>query len=225
MSVLLLLLVCRIAGSPLFTGETEIDQIFKIFSEWTRVRRILCALAQWLPRLRARLPRIRPPPPAPTHSPLARMAAVKLGTPTLEEWPLQATMKDYNERFPKFRPRAWQTLLPQLAACSGEDAANAIDLLSQMLVYDPPKRISAEEAMEHPFFAEIRDALAAASAAAAAAAAAGGGGGSGGGDAGAAAAAAAGDGGAAGGSRGGGGGAVAGGDAGGEASGGAGDDW
>ena len=33
-----------------------------------------------------------------------------------------------------------------------EDKKNLMDLLSKMLTYLPSKRISAEEAMKHPFF-------------------------------------------------------------------------
>lgn len=37
-----------------------------------------------------------------------------------------------------------------------EDRKNLIDLLEKMLAYLPSKRISAEEAMKHPFFKEQR---------------------------------------------------------------------
>lgn len=34
---------------------------------------------------------------------------------------------------------------------------NAVDLISKMLVFDPEKRISAEEALEHPYFDSVKE--------------------------------------------------------------------
>lgn len=36
-------------------------------------------------------------------------------------------------------------------------SAEAIDLLKKMLVFNPDKRISADEALKHPFFDGLRD--------------------------------------------------------------------
>lgn len=36
------------------------------------------------------------------------------------------------------------------------DKKNFLDLLLKMLCYSPTKRITAEQAMNHPFFEEIR---------------------------------------------------------------------
>jgi serine/threonine protein kinase len=110
----------------MFTGDSEIDQLFKTFK--------------------------------------------KLGTPTEEEWPLLPSLPDYAATFPKFRRMVrsihaatvhqhflvthnhtlqdWPSIAPGL---SGE----GLDLLSRMLVYDPAKRISAAEALAHPFFADV----------------------------------------------------------------------
>ena len=38
-----------------------------------------------------------------------------------------------------------------------EDAENLVDLLKKMLCYLPEDRISAEEALHHPFFKEVRE--------------------------------------------------------------------
>lgn len=75
----------------------------------------------------------------------------KLGTPTREEWPLLPSLPDYTDRFPSFRPREWAHLAPALGA-AGQD------LLSRMLVYDPTHRLSATEALAHPYFADLYDA-------------------------------------------------------------------
>lgn len=36
-------------------------------------------------------------------------------------------------------------------------SSDAVDLLSRMLVLDPNEHISAEEALEHPYLAELHD--------------------------------------------------------------------
>lgn len=93
-------------GKPLFPGNNEIDQIFKIF----RV----------------------------------------LGTPSSASDLGQ--LKHFNAQFPKF-PRtdlAAITRLPPLG----------VDLLARMLDYSPSRRISAANALRHPYFADVRAAAA-----------------------------------------------------------------
>lgn len=87
--------------SPLFMGDSEIDQIFKIF----RV----------------------------------------LGTPTDSTFPGVSLLKDFKPSFPRWAGNGLNELVP------GIDPV-ALDLLGQMLVYDKTKRISASDAMHHPFF-------------------------------------------------------------------------
>jgi serine/threonine protein kinase len=110
---------------PLFPGDSEIDEIFKIF-------RIM-------------------------------------GTPNEETWPGVTSLQDWNDEFP-----IWPTL--SLAKfCPGLDE-NGLDLLEvglfsdlhevyltnnnsflslqQMLAVDPRRRISARDAMRHPYFAD-----------------------------------------------------------------------
>ncbi|KAH3678211.1 hypothetical protein WICMUC_001640 [Wickerhamomyces mucosus] len=86
---------------PLFAGDSEIDQIFRIF----RV----------------------------------------LGTPTEEVWPDVTYLPDFKPTFPKWNRKDLQQAVPNL------DAAG-IDLLEQMLVYDPAGRISAKRALLHEYF-------------------------------------------------------------------------
>ncbi|KAJ3140438.1 Cyclin-dependent kinase catalytic subunit [Physocladia obscura] len=85
---------------PLFPGDSEIDEIFRIF----RV----------------------------------------LGTPTEDIWPGISQLPDYKENFPQWRQRAWIEILPTL------DPAG-IDLLNNILVFDPALRISAKRALQHPY--------------------------------------------------------------------------
>ena len=90
------------AGRPLFTGDSEVDQLFKIFQQ--------------------------------------------LGTPSAAEWPGASQLPDWGASFPRFRKRSWAAVAPRL--CD-----QGRDLLARMLVYDPARRISAAEALAHPYFA------------------------------------------------------------------------
>jgi len=70
-----------------------------------------------------------------------------LGTPTPEEWPQALLLHDYFNHFPKFPKASWEELCPTLSHAG-------LDLLSRMLCFNPDERISANEALDHPFFAE-----------------------------------------------------------------------
>ncbi|KAF9909173.1 Cyclin-dependent kinase 3 [Lobosporangium transversale] len=94
-----------ITKRPLFPGDSEIDELFKIF------------------KLR--------------------------GTPTPEIWPGCEKLKNYKTQFPNWDRQALQTVVPDLDQ-------EGIDLLDQMIEYDPSKRISAKRALLHPFFDDIR---------------------------------------------------------------------
>jgi serine/threonine protein kinase len=74
-----------------------------------------------------------------------------LGTPSKEE--IFAMNPHYTDfKFPLINPSPWTKVFPS-KACPDADA---VDLLSKMLVYDPVKRISAGDGMAHPFFTELR---------------------------------------------------------------------
>jgi len=68
-----------------------------------------------------------------------------LGTPSDEEWPENAAVLKTN--FADFPAKAWNQVVPELEP-------QAEDLLEKMLKFEPSKRISASEALKHPFFAE-----------------------------------------------------------------------
>jgi cyclin-dependent kinase 2 len=95
---------------PLFPGDSEIDELFKIFQV--------------------------------------------LGTPNDERWPTVSTLPDYKDIFPQWRAKDMQAVVPTLC-----DAGR--DLLSRMLEYVPQRRISAHDALNHPYFADLRATLAA----------------------------------------------------------------
>eukprot|EP01104_Vermistella_antarctica_P002777 TRINITY_DN12996_c0_g1_i1.p1 TRINITY_DN12996_c0_g1~~TRINITY_DN12996_c0_g1_i1.p1 ORF type:complete len:304 (-),score=61.24 TRINITY_DN12996_c0_g1_i1:172-1083(-) len=92
--------------SPLFPGDSEIDELFKIFE--------------------------------------------LLGTPTEENWPGVTEFPDYKPTFPRFKARDLSTVVPTLDE-QGQD------LMSQMLTYVPGKRISAKQALKHPYFDSLRE--------------------------------------------------------------------
>ena len=93
---------------PLFPGDSEIDEIFKIF-------RIL-------------------------------------GTPTEAEWPGVTTFPDFKASFPKWERKPEDELVNNDGIkILGEEGLN---LLESLLVYDPAGRISAKQAVVHPYFTE-----------------------------------------------------------------------
>ena len=67
-----------------------------------------------------------------------------LGTPSEQDWPNMTSLPDYVKLpwYPK------SSLKGQFRAASDD----AIDLLSRLLIFDPSRRISADEALRHPYF-------------------------------------------------------------------------
>ncbi|XP_044533820.1 cyclin-dependent kinase 2 isoform X3 [Gracilinanus agilis] len=93
-----------ITRRALFPGDSEIDQLFRIFRT--------------------------------------------LGTPDEVAWPGVTSMPDYKPSFPKWARQDFSKVVPPL----DEDGRS---LLSQMLHYDPNKRVSAKAALTHPFFMDV----------------------------------------------------------------------
>jgi len=93
-----------VTKSPFFVGDSEIDQLYKIF----RV----------------------------------------LGTPNENSWPGVSKLKDYKKTFPNWNPSEYTAGL-QLES-------SGVDLLRKMLVFNPACRITAKEALLHPYFVDVR---------------------------------------------------------------------
>jgi serine/threonine protein kinase len=71
-----------------------------------------------------------------------------LGTPTEETFPGLTELPAYSETFPRWQPKDIGTVL-------GVTNPQALDLVKQMLIYDPVKRISAKGALDHPYFDDL----------------------------------------------------------------------
>lgn len=93
-----------VSRTPLFPGDSEIDELFKIFR---------C-----------------------------------LGTPNEETWPGVSTYRDFKSTFPKWNSHTLDKAVPDLCA-------DGLDLMDKMLKYQPSKRISAAEALKHPYFDDL----------------------------------------------------------------------
>jgi cyclin-dependent kinase len=91
--------------APLFPGDSEIDELFRIFRA--------------------------------------------LGTPTEELWPGVSAYRDFKSTFPKWSPQPLSKFCPDLCP-------DGLDMLAKMLIYEPGKRISASEALKHPYFDDLK---------------------------------------------------------------------
>lgn len=92
-----------LGSGPLFEGDSEIDQLFKIFS--------------------------------------------LMGTPHEAEWPGVSILPNFKSTFPKFSKKNFKEAFPLAQK-------QALDLLQKMLSLNPVLRISAQEAVNHPYFNE-----------------------------------------------------------------------
>eukprot|EP00850_Spirogloea_muscicola_P017657 SM000154S01392 [mRNA] locus=s154:108273:110487:+ [translate_table: standard] len=70
-----------------------------------------------------------------------------LGTPKENTWPGVSRLRDWHE-FPQWQPQDLTEVV------KGLDPAG-IDLLKKMLEYDPSQRVSAKEALRHPYFDDL----------------------------------------------------------------------
>ncbi|KAL6279086.1 hypothetical protein ACE6H2_015967 [Prunus campanulata] len=73
-----------------------------------------------------------------------------LGTPNEEVWPGVSKLMNWHE-YPQWSPQSLSKAVPNLDVMG-------LDLLLQMLQYEPAKRISAKKAMEHPYFDDLNKA-------------------------------------------------------------------
>ena len=72
------------------------------------------------------------------------------GTPSADEWPGIVDLQGYKPDFPVYEKEDISKHVPSLSP-------DGIDLLEKMLVHDPNKRISARDALNHPFLKDVPD--------------------------------------------------------------------
>ena len=77
---------------------------------------------------------------------------MRLGTPTEELWPGVSQFPYFSTEFPKWPRRKAASMLT--AAGSTQLCPEGQDLLERLLEYVPGQRISALEALAHPYFQE-----------------------------------------------------------------------
>ncbi|KAJ1560276.1 negative regulator of the PHO system, partial [Cladochytrium tenue] len=68
-----------------------------------------------------------------------------LGTPSEATWPHVSELPEFKKNFPVYPPQSLQARLPMMDPV-------ALDLLSRMITYVPQARISAKDALAHPYF-------------------------------------------------------------------------
>ncbi|KAJ1924668.1 cyclin-dependent kinase 5 [Tieghemiomyces parasiticus] len=71
-----------------------------------------------------------------------------LGTPTEERWPGITNLKGYRPDFPMYPPSNLAQYVPKLDP-------QGVDLLRQLLQYVPEERVTAEQALHHPYFSDL----------------------------------------------------------------------
>eukprot|EP00494_Astrolonche_serrata_P030593 UN30861 len=74
-----------------------------------------------------------------------------VGSPTVEEWPQVLDLHEFFNDLPKYEKKCLKTLVGDNLCDDG------VDLLGKMLTYNPRKRISAEEALSHPYLKDFQD--------------------------------------------------------------------
>ena len=74
-----------------------------------------------------------------------------LGTPTKEDI-LSMNPQFQDHKFPLIKPTPWEKVLRKRII-----PEHFVDLISKLIVFNPKERLTAEKALEHPFFDEIKD--------------------------------------------------------------------
>ena len=137
-----------VTGQPLFPGDSEIDELFKIAASSARPTRALGASPRWdAPSLSQ----------SHLHHHHHHLLLHRLHRPRLRRLPLLTSappptppLPHHQAEFPKWKPKALRDGIANLDSSRLNDAG--VDLVAQMLHYTPNKRIVAKDALDHPYF-------------------------------------------------------------------------
>lgn len=90
-------------------------------------------------------------PVFPGETEIAQLIAIfqVMGTPNETLWPGVSLLPHYNTEFPQWKPSSLASAIPSLEA-------EGVELLQMMLRYTPQQRITAYQALQHPYFDEVR---------------------------------------------------------------------
>ena len=138
-----------VTGQPLFPGDSEIDELFKIFrllgtpneGLWEGVSQVGRAQPPTFAITTTTTSTTPPSPPSPPPPPSSHSSS---------SHPLSYQLPDYKAEFPKWKPKALRDGIANLDSSRLNDAG--VDLVAQMLHYTPNKRIVAKDALDHPYF-------------------------------------------------------------------------
>lgn len=75
-----------------------------------------------------------------------------LTTPTEDTWPGVSRLPDYKATFPNWTTNCLESSVVDKLPADRGLSKHGLDLLEQMLIYDPSGRISAKSALQHPYF-------------------------------------------------------------------------
>ena len=90
--------------------------------------------------------------PGTSHSDQLRRIFMLMGTPTEETWPGVSELPEYNVNFEMYPPQDLRSVIPRI-----DD--EGLDLLYQMLRMNPADRISAADALHHPYLSDVPDSI------------------------------------------------------------------
>ena len=81
---------------------------------------------------------------------------MKLGTPCNETWEGVQDLPEYKSIFPQWKGKSMEQLLDLPPDYTDQEKSQICDLMGRLLTCDPSKRITAVEALYHPFFVPAR---------------------------------------------------------------------
>lgn len=76
---------------------------------------------------------------------------MKLGTPTEAVWPGVSDLPDFKPTFPQWPRKQWSAI----RNTSQQVGPHGVDLLDELMCYDPKRRLSARGALQHQYFRDV----------------------------------------------------------------------